>query len=157
MNENSAPEIFSHFLDVPPPETIASGRSIEATYVETYFKGKKWSELTVEQMCEHYQGDPAGCLSFMTPVAFRYYFPGFMKMALFQYDKADAIFDVVVSKLSIAANQPTAELRGIFEGYSRSQLRAIARYLMMLSENICRFYPSDLAAQALSSYWNRFL
>jgi hypothetical protein len=152
-------KLFDSFLNVPYPgdANISAGNSIESSYVADYFRGKEWGGLSVQDFSEHYPGDPAACLSFMTPAAFRYYFPGFMKIALLEYDVADAIFDVVINKLSIAADDPSSTWRPVFEGYEPTHLHAIAKFLTVMSEKFCRHYPVDAAALALSSYWSKYL
>jgi hypothetical protein len=151
-------EILASFSSVPYPgdENISIGASIEAQYVAHYFKGKRWSDLTVEALRNDYEGDPSACLSFMTHEAFRYFLPGYLKMALIQYDVADAIFDTVLFKLGGAANENT-DLRLIVEGYNQAQLKAIAQYLQLLSAKICKFYPVDEAAAALDEFWGKYL
>lgn len=159
MNMDKVKRILDLFLDIPYPDDghIAMGASIEAGYVRSYFREISWQKLSVEHLWEFYPGDPAGCLSFMTPCGFRYYFPGYMKMALLQYDSADAIFDAVMNKLSIAALDPNSELRSIFEKYEKKQLTGIAEFLTIISESIYKLYPVDIAEIAISTYWKRYL
>lgn len=150
-------EILSAFEDTkyPGDSNIARSASMEGEYVAAYFKGKNWTSLTVQSLRTDYPGDPSACLSFMTDQAFRYFFPGYMKMACLEYDSADAIFDVVVDRIFDASEG--SRIREIFEDYDRAKLSAIAQYAELLSTEYCRHYPEDLAAIALSKYWHRYL
>lgn len=152
-------EIFNLFNNLPYPDddNISDKNSIEASYVSNYFRGKQWDKLGVKELQEDYPGDPSACLSFMTPSAFRYFFPGYMKMALIEYDIADAIFDVVINKLVTTATDPNYYYRSIFEAYDHIYLNAIAKYLVVMSDKYCKHYPVDEAALALKSYWSKYL
>lgn len=159
MKDISMDDVFEAFKDMPdnPPDKINMGDSIESLCVGNYFRNKSWLELNVIKLRESYPGDESACLSFMTPEAFRYFFPAYMRMALIEYDKADAIFDTVLSKLNIAAKDENSELRQIFLRYQIFQLEAIAKYLVLLSESICHLYPVNLATIALEEYWGQYL
>ncbi len=54
----------------------------ECDYVAAYFKGKSCKDVTLEDLHAHYEGPITACLSFMSPEAFRYYLPAFMRMAI---------------------------------------------------------------------------
>jgi hypothetical protein len=142
-------------LNYPGDANLSASPSIEGKEVSRYFKGKNWADLRVDSMRADYAGDPAACLSFMTDDAFRFYFPGYMRMALLEYETADAIFDAVVSKIA-RASEP-GELRRVFEKYDRPQLSAIASLTEVLSENFCRFYPVDIAKESLERYWTKYI
>jgi hypothetical protein len=122
--------------------------------VKSYFSGRNWRSINVESMKENYAGDPSACLSFMTPEAFRYFFPSYIRMAYMEYDVADAIFDVVIAKLhSVAFGD--SYLIEIIEGYGPRQLEAIATLVCKFSEKFCKYYPKDLAAEAFAKYWHK--
>lgn len=148
---------FSVFDDVTSPndDNIALGNSFESGYVKSYFSGRNWRSIDVESLRESYPGDPAACLSFMTPDAFRYFFPSYLRMAYMEYDKADAIFDCVVGKLHAVAFEDSS-LRRVFEGYEPHQLSAIAILVRQLSDAYCKYYPRDLAAEAFVKYWSKY-
>jgi hypothetical protein len=150
-------KIFSCFENIPYPgdENISHDNGLEAGYVVSYFKKRNWMSLNVQAMRTEYPGDASACLTFMTDDAFRYFFPGYMKVAFVEYNSADAIFDKVIFRLSDAAEN--LEMRVIFEKYDEAQLRAIAQYCVLLSEKYCRFYTDDLAAIAVSKYWHQYL
>jgi hypothetical protein len=154
----SSAEIFDPFFSLvyPEGERIAKGDSFEARSVENFFSGKTWSDISLCDFSEKYEGDPAACLSFMTPAAYRYFFPLFMRSALLEHDGADAIFDVVVNKLYQAACGDVA-LRSIYEEYQPKQLNSIAKYLSVLSDRYSRYYPVDYAKEALEIYWSQYL
>jgi hypothetical protein len=65
-----------------------SGCPSEYSYIEDYFSGKHWTEITLDGLRRDYPGPEDACLSFMSPRAFRFYLPAFLSMAVQYRDQA---------------------------------------------------------------------
>lgn len=117
----------------------------EYGYVAEYFRGKRWDELTLEHLLEHYEGPHYACTSFMSAEAYRYYFGAMMLMAMGHPE--DTLGDSIVFSLSPwwddgqlleHVNSPREEFREWNEtrwsGFSKAQRRAIVAYLEFWKE-----------------------
>ena len=94
-------KIAAAFADVAQPADDAITRCpyqcFECTAVAGFFKGKKWTDITVAD-ARHYHG----ALNVFTPEAFHYFVPAFMLASLEAYDKHDIIPDSIRYHLEFA-------------------------------------------------------
>lgn len=141
----------------PDKKAIAVGESIEASDVSKFFSGRNVREITLDELKSNYPHDAAACLAFMTPLAFAYFLPSFMRIALEDYGRADVIPEVVIGYLLAMADGRDMARRDVIEAsYSRDQLGTVAKFLREMSDKYWYQYPSDDAQKALSSYWGQF-
>ncbi len=158
--------IFSK-REFPQGKAVTSGNSLEASYVESFFSGRSQVEITFDLLKSAYSHDPSACLSFMLPDAFAFFLPAYMRIALENYEEADAIPDAVIFHLLCIAQGGAYDekineeyknrLNAILSSYSVEQLKAVAEFLDEMSKKYWHKYPTDDAQKALSVYWERFL
>lgn len=96
--------IETAFGTVPyPGDDRIAGRSPtcpdEYAYVAVYFKGKHWREITLKGLREESPGPPDACRCFMSPEAFRFYLPAYMRIAVEEYEAADVVAETVIFAL----------------------------------------------------------
>src|SRR5258706_13461640 len=98
---------------------IAVGNSIEANDIRIFFAGKKIDEITIDLLNSAYSHDPAACLAFMSPIAFAFFLPLWMKISLNDFDKAYAIPEPVIGYfLALPKVQSRDKLPALFAIYS---------------------------------------
>lgn len=136
-------DISKAFPELPLPRVIA-GRpgcgADEYSYVEEFFRDKMWTEITLEDLKSEYPGPPDACLSFMSPEAFRYFLPAYMRFFLERWDEADAIADAAVFVLIPTSDPKLVQWQlDRFRGFDHRQRRAIADFLAYAGET----YGSD--------------
>lgn len=141
------------------PGTLASASvGHEAAAVSRYFSGRTIDDVTLDSLSSEYSHDPAACLSFLTPQAFALFLPAFMRIALEQYEEANAIPEVVISRLLHIADGTDIERKDVLvDSYSPAQKREVAEFLEAMSSKYWRHYPSDDAKRALNIFWYQFL
>ena len=159
---NELENIFHN--DAPPnSENILRNGSyesnIESGYVVNFFNGKKWTDVTLNKFINDYEGDPSACLLFMSPEAFRYYLPLYLRICLVDYDNADVIYDTTLWRLIPSKNNMNREeFDELFNGYNGDQKALIAKILQFLAQaHIDDFGEKSDAQTALDDYWKEFL
>lgn len=124
---------FLMFKDIsfPEGEIIALGNTDEDRAVNEYFRNKKISEITFTFLKDEYKYPHGACLCFMTPMAYAFFFPVFMKLAINDINGDTDIPWTVVScnLLPMAEGRMKENLDVILSTYSKAQLRAIAIFL----------------------------
>ena len=140
----------------PGDSQLVSGNTIEHNQVAAYFRGKHWSDVTLEWLND-YVGDPSACLWFMTPAAVRFYLPAYLRISLEHYHTSNAIPDAVIHMLELAATERNGEVAQALDPLTQEQKRVIARYLHLMSKEYWHLYPVDSAALALEPYWGQYL
>ncbi|HEX9391151.1 MAG TPA: DUF6714 family protein [Usitatibacteraceae bacterium] len=136
---------------------IAVGNSIEANDIRIFFAGKKIDEITIDLLNSAYSHDPAACLAFMSPIAFAFFLPLWMKISLNDFDKADAIPETVIGYfLALAEGKYPDKLSAIMAMYSSAQLGVVALFLREMSSQYFCNYPVDRAQMALLLYWQKY-
>ncbi len=68
---------------------------LERMGLKRKFGGRLWTSLSFEDL----QGE-AGCFGFLTPEAFRYYLPAFIRFTLLDPVRADLIVDAILSSFA---------------------------------------------------------
>jgi hypothetical protein len=133
---------------------VTDGDGLEARAVEEFFSGRSLSEITLQRLTDGYMHDPAACLVFMTPEAFAFFLPAFMRIALEDYDHADVIPEVVIGRfVEMAEGRDDERLAAIRSSYSTPQIRCVADFLEEMSTHYWHRYPEDLAKRARDAYW----
>ena len=87
----------------PTPENVSASVGPEGEMVQDFFSGKDWKDITLETLENEYPGDHGACLGFMTPEAFIYYFPAYLKIAAFSYNEGESPSQSLVCRLFNAA------------------------------------------------------
>jgi len=133
--------------------------NIESGYVLNFFNGKRWNDVTLKQLTQHYEGDPSACLLFMSPEAFRYYLPLFLRICLIDYESADVIYDTTLWRLVPSKNNLSRkEFDELYSGYDLEKKSLIARILQHLAQAHIDDYGEKNDAQiSLDEYWNEYL
>jgi hypothetical protein len=89
-------------LEVPPDDRIVydnSGHHLECIETRAKFRRRHWRNLSNEDLAGE-----ADSLCFLTPEAFRFYLPAFIRAALLDPLGADLIPDSILSKFARANN-----------------------------------------------------
>jgi hypothetical protein len=150
--------ITSAWADVGYPGDAAiaydnTGRHLECNQVRDFFCRKRWEEIS-HPVLRTYAGDESACLSFMSPVAFRYYLPAYMLVAIDHYDDADVTANSAVNALIPQTSKGLAEFwTDRTSGFSDHQKGAIVAFLSFMEGNHGSDYLSHGPKQALQ-YWN---
>jgi hypothetical protein len=143
-------------VEYPGDAAIASdntGYHLECNQVRDFFRQKRWNDIS-HSMLRTYVGDESACLSFMSPVAFRYYLPAYMLVAIDNYDYAGVTANSAVTAL---IPQTSKELATFWtqrtSGFSEHQSDAIVAFLLFMEENHGNDYLSHGLTHALH-YWS---
>ena len=96
--ENSFP------LDPIPDQVSRVKTSVvsEYLYVEEFFLGKRWIDISLDALILEYPGPQDACLAFMNREASLYYLPTFLKICITDYERADTILESTISRISCA-------------------------------------------------------
>lgn len=153
--------INSSFPIEPIPAKIA-GRDgdfyvqDEYSYVATYFKGRKWTDVTCDGLWNDYPGPPDACLAFMSPEGCVYYLPAFLMILINNYKEADVVADTAIN--FIIPNDAEYFLEWQTERYkllSYPQREVLTKFLSFVANS----HPDDYDLQQLESayeYWNKY-
>lgn len=134
---------------IPPPYCVPS----EDAYVVSYFKGKRWTEVSFTDLRKNYAGPPDACLSFMSPHAFRYYLPAFMVIAITDHDIADMVAHSALNALLPPEDEGQKSWwQKRVSGFTPTQREAITLFLEYLDVRSSEDYPVYGPKQALK-YW----
>jgi hypothetical protein len=134
--------------------SITMGSSMEAEDISKFLSDRNAADITLDVLNSSYPHDPAACLAFMTPTAFAFFLPVWMRISLNDYERADVIPETVIGYLlALAEGKNPERLSAIRSSYSREQLSLVAKFLQEMSSRYWQHYPTDLAKKALSLYW----
>ncbi|MBU9675542.1 hypothetical protein KTF37_01620, partial [Burkholderia multivorans] len=130
----------------PNERSITDRSGIESCAVDDFFRGKRRFDVTIEELKEGYECDESACLTFMEPVAFSFFLPLFIKMAICHYDEAGNIPDSLVYKLHrMATGGENDWLNEVLRSYSKDQRSIIIDFLDAMSRTEWRYHAPDLA------------
>lgn len=133
----------------PNERSITDRSGIESCAVDDFFRGKRRFDVTIEELKEGYECDESACLTFMEPVAFSFFLPLFIKMAICHYDEAGNIPDSLVYKLHrMATGGENDWLNEVLRSYSKDQRSIIIDFLDAMSRTEWRYHAPDLAFEA---------
>lgn len=151
---------FSIFKDVSFPNNriISTGLREEDRAVEKFFRNKKISEITRYTLENDYKYTYSACLDFMTPEAFAFFLPAFMKIAVQDYNGETSFPWIVVSchLLPMAEGTMPDNRDAILSSYSDSQLHVVAEFLKEMSHYYQIYEPDDDATKAFDLFWGEF-
>ena len=155
-------KIKSDFASVPYPKGAITPESegyinLEAQQIGSFFQGKDWQSITLSALNEEYIGDPAACLNFMTPTAFRYYLPSYLLICLEHNIRSNNILPSTIWRLTLNPDnaEDKAQFMGRFSPYNEARKQDIASFLVLMREY---FDADDNDPQiALDRYWSIFL
>lgn len=147
---------FSIFTDqlFPSNKIICLGKREEDVSTEAFFRNKKRSEITRLSLELDYKYPHYACLSFMTPDAFAYFLPVYMRLAVEDIKlETDFAWTVVSSHLlPMAKGMMTENRESILNSYTKEQLNLIPKFLLAMKS----YFPNDNEIDSLS-YWKKFL
>lgn len=134
---------------------------IEERDVALYFNNKKWNDITWESLRGTYPHDECACLSFMTPVSFRYYLPCYMMFSLAIADERlrMTIAGCVICQLRPPASHELGDVSRFKErmdGFTSRQRNAIRFYLRFYVEGFPGQIPQlyfDVNGTMARDYW----
>ncbi|MGH7208827.1 MAG: DUF6714 family protein [Nitrospiraceae bacterium] len=153
-------QVRSAFADVPYPgdKNIVQGSSLEAKEIESFFKGKRWEEITLESLKTNPPMDSSAGLSFMTKEAFQYYLPAYLMIAIDHKSEADVIPEFTIRALCIPEiPKPDRDRYHLrvenFTAAQRRAIKAVLEYVRELFEGLphAKFYAPTLAS---IQYWS---
>jgi len=141
----------------PGDNRLAKGSSMEATEVSTFLRGRRWQDLSVEELTRNHES-----LFFMTADAVRYYIPAFLIASVRHYDDSDQIPSTLVFFLNpCAMNDPhyQSRFRERFGLLNDSERNAIKAFLEHLRDTHSEDFPSssgkNQASQVLEAWAKR--
>lgn len=153
-------QVKSAFAGIPYPgdKNLVQGSSLEAKEIESFLKGKRWEDITLESLRSNPPMDPSACLSFMTREAFQYYLPAYLAITLDHKREADVIPEFTIRALSIpeipASDRNRYESRlANFTTAQRKVIKSVLEYAREMYEGLSH---ADLYAPSLSTiqYWS---
>jgi hypothetical protein len=102
-------KLDSHFGSLPVPEEDCivsdnSGYHLECSQVRALLCNRHWQRLSAKDLVGE-----AESLFFLTPTAFRFYLPAFIKLCLLEPELADITPDVILSSLASPAEDPAIQ------------------------------------------------
>lgn len=127
--------IAAAFSDVPPPQEgrIARPSADDREDIESTFRGRHWRDMPVDALLRHHL--LAQSLSSMTLEAFRFFFPGFLLLAVDH--PASDVADAVLCHLTPPRGDQAARLRDV-HGASREEQELVRRAVAASDSNISR-------------------
>lgn len=130
-------------------ELVESGnyRDPERDEIANYLRAKKWADLDLQSMRNRSED-----MHLLSPVAFRYYLPAYMRISVLQYEEADLLPHSVVFSLIKPADPELAEyyLKRM-SGFTSVQRSAINAFLWYLKKHHSRDDPLHDIDSALAS------
>lgn len=133
-------------------------------YIFTFFKGKKWQEITLENLME-YPGDIRASLILMRPEGFCYYLPSYLltTLQILSDTTLDDPYDIVGTTLFsltkpspyIDNSNPPAKkyIVDSFSDFSTTQREVIISYLKFIQKYSSDDFTRENAEKALNNYW----
>ena len=126
-----------------------SGRHLECNDVAAFYRGRRWQQVTAADLAEHQES-----IHFLSPEAFRYYLPAYLKAAVTDYQDADLVPEILVSALTPPAD---AALQSYFEQRAQPLSVEQAGVVRAVLEFLQRVHGEDFfenePQQALDAYW----
>jgi hypothetical protein len=117
----------------PEHEAITSRSGIESSDVDTFFRGRRRWDITARQLNEEYKHDPSACLGFMTPGAFSFFAPLYLRMMLQGSELYGAFPDSVLNEFHrLVADHDSSRLDVMLEKYSKKQWAVVVESLVSI-------------------------
>ena len=129
----------------------------EYSYVEEFFNGREWDTFSLQTLLNEYRGPHEACLSFMSPVAFNYYLPGFMKISIEEFDPEEILMEFVLYELTPDTNDEIQNYQlERFSTFNQKQIKTIVLFFDYMKEK----YGDEfrlLGHDKAQIYWSRKL
>ena len=87
---------FGHLPTPPSHRIVVDNNDLECQQIRAKLGGRHWRDLTIDDLAGE-----SDALSFLTPEAFRFYLPAFIRVSLTDPFRADLIPDAILSALGI--------------------------------------------------------
>lgn len=146
---------FSVFPDslFPIDQPITEKNGIESNFIESFFRTYNRNQITINLLNSKYSHDPSACLGFMTPSAYAFFLPAFMRIAITEFDEANLIPFVIVWQLLDISNASDDDRKSaIIKNYSKDQLNEIIDFLSDMAKLHSEDFANDEPKQALSAW-----
>ncbi len=112
-------------LTPPTPSAITQHHCEECDEIRDFLSGNAWTELVdVVALRDHYDA-----LHLVTPPAYHYYLPAFMRAAYSAPDRAGSIPNTIVSTIELEFGSAS---RGVLALFSAKQRSVLAHFLRAL-------------------------
>lgn len=136
-------------LSVPDPGPVGdSCYPDENEERSAFFRGRHWNEIPPDEIPQE-----GSLLYHLTPEAFRFYLPAFMKAVVFNYERLDTLPEDLVSALTHKGDERAYALRA-FRLFTPGQKAAVRRFLEYIrDEHIEEQHLPFAAEMALEKYW----
>ncbi len=102
-----------------------TGNHLECMEVQEAFRGKHWSEVNHEVLLRQKAG-----LFFMTPAAFRFYFPAYLLFVVQAFDQSDALPETTVQCLTLPVEADDLAKANFFLESSHSIQTDMTQFLL---------------------------
>jgi len=166
------------FPVIPMPKKLAiNSHGNEPQAIDSYFKDKAWTAITLSDIKMNYTQPIDTCLTFMTDEAYLYFLPAFIVMEIIDPIGTDAsgdslIFNLILPSYSdIKRSDNDEQFIKKFNAYTVEQKCLIAQFLECEAQETKMDYDelysktnkpeilswSNDAQKALDSYWGQFL
>ena len=130
--------LYEAFPLRPLPAQIAGKQTIyddEYSYVEEFFNGREWDAFSLQTLLSEYRGPHEACLSFMSPEAFNYYLPGFMKISVEEFDPEEILMEFVLYELTPDTNYEIQNYQlERFSTFNQKQIKTIVLFFDEMQE-----------------------
>jgi hypothetical protein len=145
----------------PPQEPTVDGIFFdESESAKSIFLGKQWTELNLKN---HKEWETEHLLTYLTPKAFQYYFPGLL-LAFFDEEtrgNSGLLLDLLLCtlltiQLPLSSNDYRYKMKNFLIHLSSSQKYPIALWIEKMEEDANDFLLSD-EWDALKAYWAPYL
>ena len=145
----------------PPQEPTKGGIFLdESECARSIFFGKRWTDLDLRNYKEW---ETQVLLGYLTPEAFKYYFPGLL-FAFFDEDtrnnNAHLVYDflgsILTIQLPISLDDPDYQIKNFLTNLSNSQKYPIALWIKKMEED-ANDVLTPRGWDALKAYWTPYL
>jgi hypothetical protein len=159
-------DIWDAFKDVPRPQKSeildSKDLNIESIRILEFLNGKLSKNLSWDNLRE-YPYDASAILTFLSPIAFRYFIPSFLIMCIANAEEIDVIFNSAIYRLMPpSVGDPGYDiLSERFDNrkivFSPFQAAAICRALrFLLSEEYQHLGFDREISKCLEGHWGKF-
>jgi hypothetical protein len=132
----------------PEHEAITSRSGIESSEVDNFFRGRRRWDITARQLNEEYKHDPSACLGFMTPGAFSFFAPLYLRMVLLKSELYGAFPDSVFNEFHrLVTDVDSRRLDVMRERYSKEQWAVVVESFV----SICSLEEWDCFHESVTS------
>ena len=135
---------------MPPADGVAyvsEGTHLECEEVRRAFAGRSWRSLGSDDLLQNKEA-----LNFMTPRAFRYYLPAFIRITVERFSDSDVIPDTILGILLPTADGQLKKWRKErLDALSAGQASALRAFVEFLREKHSSEFDEDTLRDAIAT------